>query len=38
MTLDFLKRPIFQVDGLTLTVGMAIVILAVVYFLFLRKK
>jgi hypothetical protein len=34
----FLKKPIFQVDGFTLTFGVALVILAVAYFAFFKKK
>ena len=36
--MDFLKKPLFSVDGLTITVGLAIVAVALLYFFVLRKK
>ncbi len=35
---DVLKKPVFKVDGLTLTVGLLLVIALAVYFLYWRKK
>ena len=35
---EFLRRPIFSVDGFTLTVGLAVVIVAVIYILMLRRR
>ena len=36
--MEFLKKPLFSVDGLTVTVGIAIVVVALLYFFVLRKK
>ena len=35
---DILKKPVFKVDGITLTVGIVLVVLLVVYFFYFRKK
>ncbi len=34
---DIFKKPIFKIDGITLTVGLLLVALVVAYFLFWRK-
>jgi hypothetical protein len=36
--MEFFKRPLFSVNGLTLTWGLALVIVALIYFLVLRKR
>jgi len=36
--LAFFKRPLFAVNGFSLSVGLAIVILVLAYFLVLRKR
>jgi hypothetical protein len=36
--MSFLKKPIFQVDGITLTVGLGILIVLVIWFLRSRRK
>jgi len=36
--MEFLKKPLFSIDGFTLTVGVAIVVVALLYFFVLRKK
>jgi hypothetical protein len=36
--MDFLKKELFSIDGFTLTVGVAIVVVALVYFFVLRKR
>ncbi len=35
---DVLKKPVFQIDGLTLTVGLLLVIVLAVYLFYWRKK
>jgi len=35
---DLIKKPIFKIDGLTLTVGLLVVIVILVYFFYLRKR
>lgn len=34
---EFFSRKLFQVDGMTFTVGISIVVLIVIWFLFFRK-
>lgn len=36
--MEFLKKPIFSVDGFTLTVGVAIVVVVLLYVFVLRKR
>lgn len=35
---DILKKPVFKIDGLTMTVGLILVALLLVYFFYWRKK
>ena len=35
---EFLRRPLFSVDGFTLTIGLAVVVIALVYVLMLRRR
>ena len=35
---DVLKKPVFKLDGLTLTVGLILVVVLAVYLFYWRKK
>lgn len=35
---DVIKKPVFKVDGITLTVGVLLLALVLIYFFYWRKK
>lgn len=35
---DIIKKPVFKVDGITLTVGVILIALLLVYFFYWRKR